>query len=62
MITLIITLVVVSAAWLAFEVYRAPIACEGPDGLCVLEPGRQLGLSLSFLWDRVSPLAMWGVV
>jgi hypothetical protein len=61
MIALIITLVVVSAVWLACEVYRAPVACESPEGLVVLEPGRQLHVPLPPSFRRIDPLWLWGV-
>jgi hypothetical protein len=61
MISLIITFVVMHAVWLAYEVYCAPVACEGPNGLCLIEPGRRLSDLLPPGFGRVDPPAFWGL-
>jgi len=53
--------VIAPALWLALEVCRAPLAYEGPNGLCVVAPGGTWVRHLPGFDDSVPPLLYWGV-
>jgi hypothetical protein len=61
MIGVMLAFVVLPAAWLAFEAYRAPIAFEGPHGLSVIEPGRRWEDLFPLKSGGLSPLVFWGL-
>lgn len=42
MIAIILAFYLLTALWIAIEVYRAPLVVEAPQGLILVEPAREL--------------------